>query len=158
MGDYSVALRGYADRIDVLNNGTLRIVDYKSGGSDRNFEDIESLFNTDTTTQARSFKRNIAALQTMIYALIILQMTGNEQVAPSVYAMRDIGRDDFSPYFNSKSKGQILEKLEDDDIAQLESNLRDMFNLIFDVAIPFEQCATADACDRCDYKELCNRV
>lgn len=156
MDGLTVGIKGYADRIDILTNGRLRVVDYKSGKSDRNFTDIESLFNTDNNEE-KFVKRNRAALQTMIYGLMLAQMTDSEDIAPSVYAMRDISGEDFSPYLYCKSDDRLIERMTTEDIQSLKVNLNDMFKSIFDINIPFMQCIDVANCLYCDFKDLCNR-
>ena len=152
----TVGLKGYADRIDILNNGSLRVVDYKSGKSDRNFMDIASLFNTGEPDD-KSTKRNKAALQTMLYGLMLSQMTDSVNIAPSVYAMRDINNDDFSPYLHCKSDDKLIESMTPEDVQSLKVNLNDMFKSIFDINTPFMQCIDVANCQYCDFKDLCNR-
>ena len=63
--DLEMKFAGIADRIDTLDDGALRVVDYKTGAPHLEFDGVESLF-TGTGKQRLS---NI--LQTLLYAMML---------------------------------------------------------------------------------------
>ena len=69
--DLEMKFAGIADRIDTLDDGALRVVDYKTGAPHLEFDGVESLF-TGTGKQRLS---NI--LQTLLYAMMLHRSRGN---------------------------------------------------------------------------------
>ena len=68
--DLEMKFAGIADRIDTLDDGALRVVDYKTGAPHLEFDGVESLF-TGTGKQRLS---NI--LQTLLYAMMLHRSRG----------------------------------------------------------------------------------
>ena len=76
-----VLLGGYADRIDSLNDGTIRVVDYKTGKSHLEFNGIDSLFEGKNRAQFSNLT------QTMLYSMV-LKHNFSRNVVPEFYFVR----------------------------------------------------------------------
>ena len=141
------AFAGTADRIDILENGALRVVDYKTGGGRTEFADVESLFSGPRE------RRNPAALQTLLYAMM-LHEAEKRAVQPALYYVRRMNDPAFSPLLvEGNTPITSLEPYYE----PLKENLREFLDELFDTAHPFVQCGDKWVCEYCDYREICRR-
>ena len=85
-----VVFRGLADRIDRLPDGTLRVVDYKTGEPHLDFQGVEALFRG----EAKQRQSNI--LQTLLYSMMLFHSRGVD-AEPTLYYVRAMHREDYSP-------------------------------------------------------------
>jgi RecB family exonuclease len=124
-----VVFRGFADRIDKLPDGTLRVVDYKTGSPD----------NTSS-----------ALLQMRLYAMMLAT---DENAAPGragnsveavLYYIREMSKPDYRPLV-----------VEPD--PEMEAWLGDTLRELFDPAVPFAQTADPKTCGWCDFRAICGR-
>jgi CRISPR/Cas system-associated exonuclease Cas4 (RecB family) len=148
-GEWRIAIGGTIDRMD-LKDGTLRIVDYKTGGTPLVAPNMESLFTP-------SDKRPGYVFQTFLYAAI---MTRQQQyiVAPSLLYIHKAAGDDYSPVIqmgerSSKAPVNNFSLLEDDFRERLVALLKE----IFSKERPFAQTELTDKCSFCDFRALCQR-
>ena len=151
---HTVTFAGKSDRIDRLEDGTLRIVDYKTGASHIEFSGIDSLF--DKTLQ----KLNSAVFQTLLYSLMF-SMNGNNKVQPALYYVRDMQNKGYSPLLQMGGGKQQPRKTEISRFSmvqkEFEEKLRETLRELFDLSVPFEQCKDAEYCTYCDFKKICRR-
>ena len=158
-GGRSVVLAGVADRIDLLADGSLRIVDYKSGGDTPEFPSLESLFTNDGVSQhgeVRCYKHNGAMLQTLLYALVL----GAEErapVAPALYVARKMGSEAFSPVPACKDETMSVARFRVEEAQPLMQGLEAIFASMLDPQIPFVQTEYRDKCAVCDFRRICRR-
>lgn len=153
-GTREVMLRGIIDRVDELN-GVIRLIDYKSGGDQKTFPDLEALF--DRTLE----KRNKAAMQTLFYGLIY-QGTHPENTAPlkpAIFNLKEVFKDDFDPYLyqkeGSKTGVEVMDyKTYDQDF---QAKLKGLLEEIYNPEVPFDQTEVLKKCEYCPYKEICGR-
>jgi hypothetical protein len=148
-----IMLRGIIDRVDELN-GVIRLIDYKSGGDKKDFPDVDSLFDREST------KRNKAAMQTMFYGLIY-QAThpGNSaMLKPAIFNLKEMFSDDFNPYLHQKM-GRTRTEVNDyrDFHREYEMGLKGLLEELYDVGTPFSQTTDLKKCEYCPYKEMCGR-
>ena len=145
----AVKFAGIADRIDRLQDGRLRVVDYKTGAPHLDFDGVERLFTGD----AKQRQSNI--LQTLLYCMM-LHRTRHEEVVPSLYYVRQMHEGSYVPWLQDKELAsevaaysryaEPFERLLTEHLAEL-----------YDPSIPFRQCDDADSCAYCDFKQLCRR-
>ena len=145
-----IKFAGIADRIDTLDDGTLRVVDYKTGAPHLEFDGVESLF-TGTGKQRLS---NI--LQTLLYSMMLYHTRGRD-VEPALYYVRNMNRPDYSPRLADKQLGvcggrYTLYR------ERFEELLRTQLAGLYDPAEPFRQCEDADTCKYCDFNIICKRA
>ena len=148
-GERILKFAGIADRIDRLDDGSLRVVDYKTGSPHLEFKGVESLFRG----MGRQRLSNI--VQTLLYAMMLYHKHRIDAV-PALYYVRAIHRPDYSPLLNDKEAGVCgapyafyCEKFE-----QL---VRETLTEIYDPAVPFRQCEDRDTCTYCDFNPICKR-
>ena len=149
----SVSIGGRADRIDSLDDGTLRVVDYKTGAQHSEIDSLESLFEGEGRTKVGNI------LQTLIYSMIISHSFGRN-VRPALYFVRYMQhKTDFSPAIVDKSAGGA--EIDYGSYAvEFERSLRCKLAELFDASTPFVQCDASEAestCKYCQYKTICKR-
>ena len=147
--DLEMKFAGIADRIDTLDDGALRVVDYKTGAPHLEFDGVESLF-TGTGKQRLS---NI--LQTLLYAMMLHRSRGCD-VEPALYYVRNMNRPGYSPQLDDKQtgvKGARYTLYRE----RFEELLRAQLAELYDTSVPFRQCEDADICKYCDFNVICKR-
>jgi hypothetical protein len=149
-GNRSVNLSGRADRIDRLKNGTLQIIDYKSGSSPHlEFNGISTLFD------GAPHERISNIFQTLLYSMMLYREHKRES-CPSLFYASQMLTEEYSPLIVDKSSGKYIDKYSDIGLS-FEQELTRVFEEMFDSTIEFRQVADADACTYCDYKKICRR-
>lgn len=146
----SVALAGRADRIDSLDGGALRIIDYKSGNTPHlDFNGIESLFH------GKAAERISNIFQTLLYSMI-LNRTQHRESVPTLFYAGKMHRDDYSPLIVDRSAGRSIDRYSEY-AETFEQELGDVLRELFDRSTPFRQCDDTDTCRYCDFKTICKR-
>ncbi len=147
-----IKIGGIADRIDSLDNGRIRVVDYKTGGLHLELNGTESLFSGEN----RSRLGNL--LQTMIYSMVLRHTLGRN-VEPALYFVRYMHNADYDPHL--KDKQADMAAVDYDAYSEtFEPQLREKLDELFDPATPFTQCGEEEAdkiCEFCDFKLICKR-
>ncbi len=144
VGGQPVRIGGMIDRTDQVK-GDYRIIDYKTGYVEKKLKSIASLFERGTKG------RNNPAFQTLLYCWLFDKTEQN--VKPSLYDIKDMAGDDFSPFFS-------LDKtvLDYQDVKQeFEEHLELLISKIYDKNIPFQQVEEPEICKYCPYSGLCKK-
>ena len=141
---------GIADRIDTLDDGRLRVVDYNTGEPHLEFDGMEALFNGETK------QRQSNVLQTFLYAMMLTR-AGARDVVPVLYYVRQMNRPDYAPELVDRSL-----KISGADYstyaADFERLLQEKLSELFDPQVPFRGTTdTEHACRYCDYRSICRR-
>ena len=153
-GTQTVSLKGIIDRVDE-HNGSVRLIDYKSGQDNKTFPDVESLFDREHKS------RNKAAMQTMFYGLIYQATNPSNTLPlkPAIFNLREMFGDDFNPYLQQKLPYKT--GIEVDDYRQFEEDyragLKSLLEDIYNPEVPFDQTDDLKKCGYCPYKEICGR-
>lgn len=153
-----VIIGGYADRIDSLDNGNIRVVDYKTGARHLEINGVESLFEGEN----RQSMGNI--LQTMLYSMV-LNHSHQRNVEPALYFVRYMQAESYNPHIIDKgSKDRPDAHSGEVDYAhyaaEFEQLLSEKLSELFNPDIPFTQCDASEAskiCQHCDFKTICKR-
>ena len=140
---------GIADRIDRMDDGSWRVVDYKTGASHLEFDGVESLFRG----EGRQRLSNV--LQTLLYSMMLCRSRGGD-ARPALYYVRDMHRDDYSPLLDDRRSG-VRGALYSSCAAEFEELLRATLAEMYDPCVPFRQCEDADTCKFCDFNVICKR-
>lgn len=146
----SVVFGGLADRIDRLPDGTLRVVDYKTGEPHLEFQGLEALFRG----EAKQRQSNI--LQTLLYSMMLFHSRGKD-AEPTLYYVRAMHREDYSPQLIDRELGRTGVRYSEYR-EPFERLLRETLAEMFDPSITFQQCEDAEhTCRYCDFREICKR-
>jgi CRISPR/Cas system-associated exonuclease Cas4 (RecB family) len=147
---YKAVLSGKIDRVDSKEN-ILRIIDYKTGKDKLNFESITSLFS-------REGKRNKAAFQTLLYALLYQKNFAHKmkgvKIVPGLINRMNLFDDKFS-FGLMLGKDPITDA--DQLLTEFETLLQTVFDDLFNPDQPFDQTTELDNCKMCPYGQLCYR-
>jgi CRISPR/Cas system-associated exonuclease Cas4 (RecB family) len=152
--DVSVSLKGYIDRVD-LHQGNIRLIDYKSGGDVKHFNQVESLFDRENGS------RNKAAMQTLFYGLLYQsnELENSLPLKPAIFNFKQVFSDDFNPYLIEKTPQKTAQEVLDyrDYKEDFVSQLKLLFQEMFDPSIPFDQTEDLKKCQYCTYAEICRK-
>lgn len=149
---FKVKLGGMIDRVDRPEGGITRIIDYKTGGAEPNFDSIAALFDPERNN------RNKEAFQAMVYAMLYLDQHPDLPVMPGLYIVRKLFGAEYSPEFRMGEKGKKTPLLDfNDHRAEFREGLTRLLEEIYDPKVPFQQTHVTERCKYCDFKEICNR-
>ena len=153
-GGRTVRIGGRADRIDSLDNGMVRVVDYKTGEQHFDFASVESLFEGSNRGKLKNL------LQTITYSMVLRDSFGRN-VQPALYYARYMHDKNYTPSLKTKGEDKQIQEIDYNFVAaEFEEKLRLKLNELFDSSIPFERCPDEDSnkiCTYCDFKPLCKR-
>jgi len=143
--EHIIIIAGKTDRIDKLN-GTIRIIDYKTGAINRydlSFASWEAL---------KENPKYDKALQLLVYAwLYESNHHSSALLQPGIIPLRNLSEDfiPLRPLKQDYPDSAILE--------QTEFFLKELLQEIFDPDKPFIQTNDLDLCGSCFFKDICNR-
>jgi hypothetical protein len=144
-----VSIGGIIDRLDAYN-GKTRIIDYKTGRSKKTFPDVEELFF------GESSKRNVAAFQTLLYALVIAEK-GYAPIEPGLYFVRDMQSSGYSYQLEMGGRNKVKIENAADVLEHFESLLLATLNDIFSTNGKFVQTQDEKFCSYCHFAPLCSK-
>ena len=137
---------GIIDRLQE-KDGSLHILDYKTGGSAKPYKEINDLITQKDNRPSHIF-------QTFTYSSVLVKNGIKNPIIPSLLYMQDAGKEDYSAIIQ-------YEKEDITDFHKLyplfENVLIQKLSELFDENISFCQTSTITKCSYCDFKELCNR-
>lgn len=149
-GRLLIQIGGTVDRMDSKGD-TLRIVDYKTGGTPKTPESIEQLF-----TPAEGRPNYI--FQTFLYADIVSRQQ-SLKVAPSLLYIHRASSESYSPVIEMGPPRQT--KIPVNNFALYEDEFRKrllaLLQEIFNPEETFTQTKDVKKCEYCDYRCLCKR-
>lgn len=144
-----VALNGVIDRVDE-KDGTIRIVDYKTGKAQTQLNDAGVLF---TPRNINEKKGLIQILQyAWLYRLQHKNAAGN--IKPVLYTLREMSANSFTGEIHHKDgvyDTVQIQQLLDDFSLHLKNKLSEIFN----PQIPFTQTADKKNCTYCPFNTIC---
>ncbi|MBO4595945.1 MAG: PD-(D/E)XK nuclease family protein [Bacteroidales bacterium] len=142
---------GYIDRLDSFDEGTIRIVDYKTGHvtdeemalSDQNADKVvKALFAKDKKNKDRPG----IALQIYIYDRMMDKDRNGRKVLNSIYHTSRL----FSEGVRTSEPNGVFESL-------IETRLTETLDEIRDISTPWRRTVEKDNCKFCDFKTICGR-
>lgn len=153
--DKSTAIRvgGCIDRMDWQENA-LRILDYKTGSTDRKMASVESLFD-------RGAKHNKAVTQLMIYSYIVSSLLpwSRYTVIPGIINLRELFGSGCDYHLLQGAGTRKYEPIIDFGTLKEEfgQHLQTLLEEIFCSDQPFDQTEDLRTCEYCPYKSICRR-
>ena len=149
-GPFTLRLGGTIDRMDA-KEGTLRIVDYKTGGSPKTPANIEQLFTPSETRPNYIF-------QTFLYAAIMIRKQ-SLMVAPALLYIHRAASESYSPVIEMGEPRKP--KIPVNNFAFFEDEFRErlqaLLEEVFDEKEAFTQTKDIKKCSYCDFKAICKR-
>lgn len=140
----TILLGGTVDRIDAKED-TTRIIDYKTGGSQKNISAVADLFNREHT-------RDPYVFQAFYYAHLLQHEYPH--IAPSLLFVRKTSDSDFQPDI-------IINKEKVTNYSQYAQEFGELLNKtideIFNSDIPYTPTANKEACKYCKFTTLCRK-
>ena len=131
--------------------GTLRIVDYKTGGNADTPTCVKALF-------IPSKERSNYVFQTFLYAAIMSRKR-EEKIAPSLLYIHRAASDEYSPVICLKEPRKP--EVPVDDFSKYEKEFREelhqLLEEIFNKEVPFVQTEIKEKCAYCDFKAICKK-
>ena len=142
---------GIIDRMD-SKDGTLRIVDYKTGGDADTPPHVESMFIPDK-------KRSNYVFQTFLYAAIMCRKQPTMKIAPALLYIHRAATETYSPVIQMGEPRKPKEAVEDFSKYEKEyrERLQGLLEEIFNPEKSFTQTEIIEKCTYCDFKALCKR-
>jgi CRISPR/Cas system-associated exonuclease Cas4 (RecB family) len=140
---------GKIDRVDRKGN-EVRIIDYKTGKDKLDFESVASLF-------VRNERRNKAAFQTMVYALLYKTtstLSEGTKLVPGLMSRANIFEDTFE--FGLKMDNQLVTDV-DKILPDFEIELKSLLEDIYNPDGVFDQTTLTETCKFCPYQNICYR-
>lgn len=142
---------GIIDRMD-SKDGTLRIVDYKTGGDADTPPHVESLFIPDK-------KRSNYVFQTFLYAAIMCRKQPTMKIAPALLYIHRAATETYSLVIQMGEPRKPKEAVEDFSKYEKEyrERLQGLLEEIFNPEKSLTQTEIIEKCTYCDFKALCKR-
>ena len=139
---------GKIDRVDRKEN-FIRIIDYKTGKDKLDFESIPSLF-------MREERRNKAAFQTLLYALLYKPnlSVNDARLVPGLINRMNLFEDAFQ--FGFTMNRQYINDVQPL-LPEFEEYLRKLLEEIFNPEEKFDQTSIMESCRICPYQNICYR-
>ena len=141
-------LSGKIDRLD-RKGDMIRVLDYKTGRGDLDFDSVESLFTGEG-------KRNRAVFQTLIYVLLYRANHDAKglRLVPGLISRLNLFEEELDHRLTLKKvriddAGPLLE--------EFEQRLKALLEEMFDPATPFRQTENVEACKFCLFQNICYR-
>ena len=149
-GETEIRIGGIIDRLDIKED-TLRIVDYKTGGTPKTPTGVEQLFT-------RSENRPGYIFQTFLYAAIVCRQQPLK-VAPSLLYIHRAASDTYSPVIEMGEPRQPKIPVNNFSFYEDEfrERLQELLEEIYDPGMPFNQTENTKHCEYCDFKAICGR-
>jgi CRISPR/Cas system-associated exonuclease Cas4 (RecB family) len=153
----AVRLFGYADRVDELPDGRLRVVDYKSGLVKRS--DLQLRGYRDKLTPAEAVDRLLhepsssvdKVRQLWLYRLMLAHTAKRETAETAILSLRNIDEGLLSADLSFLTEGG------EDFVAVSEELVRKIALRILDPAEPIRKTDDFTKCEYCPYKGICAR-
>lgn len=142
--------KGFVDRMDEFEDGTLRIVDYKTGSDKQCVIDpadgaaaiADKVFNKD----AHKFK---AAFQFFVYDRLAARDSdvNGRRLSNSMYSMSEVFTDETEIY-----------PVDNTVLDAIDQNLGVLFKEMEDTEVGFERKGSGNTCKYCDYAAICGKL
>ncbi len=144
----SFNIKGTIDRIDRFADGTVRIVDYKTGSDDIKVGDLSELFEP----QGKREPHKKGVLQLFIYSNAYAVVSGHSgPIWPMLYLFKKFATDGLAPITVGGEPLVDYSTVNNDVMASLQSRLA----RLFDPSVPFTPNPHPAHCAYCNFKAMC---
>ncbi len=147
-----VKLGADIDRVD-KKNGSVRVLDYKTGKDETEIGEFDNLFQSKVATKYKHGRK--AGYQTFFYAWLYASKYGMDQaIIPGLINIKQFFQSDFD--FRLKRKGHPVEDARSH-IPVFEQKMKELLGEIYGKESPFDQTDDLTKCAYCDFKGICER-
>ena len=147
---------GRIDRLDLINNDYIRVVDYKTGSRRlKPLPDVEAIFLPEYIREHSDYY-----LQTFVYADIVSQQHPDRKVSPALLFIQHAGGEGYDPTLclGGKQSGRATAEPVRD-IAQLSARfnelLEEKITEMFSPDVPFTPTDDQRTCASCPFAQMC---
>lgn len=151
--ELKVNIKQSIDRIDRVNvdrpdGGTLRVVDYKTGGDKLVAPSVAQIFDSADDQRCKAF------VQLFFYCNAYAGFTiPPYPIQPVIYSFKSIKTTGIPPLKIGKSELTDFRDFNNDFLPRFNKVIEDIFN----PEIPFTQALTDHSCTFCNFKQICSR-
>jgi hypothetical protein len=151
----AVAISGTIDRVDSVA-GTIRIVDYKTGGGDHSkmsFENIPALFDRDKKTQKKEI------FQILMYAMMYAsEHPEDPPPLPVLYFLKIMfGGSALQQLKAGPSGKKSAFTFKAEAVKNFREHLTGLLQELFDPSVPFDRTPHEEHCKYCPYRSICEK-
>lgn len=147
-----VKLGADIDRVD-KKNGTVRVIDYKTGRDETEIGQFDNIFNPDVFYKYQAGRK--AGYQTFFYAWLYASKYGQENaIVPGLINIKQFFQSDFD--YRLKTNGNPIPDSRTY-LPQFELKMKELLEEIFNSEVPFSQTEDLRKCSFCDFKGICER-
>ena len=143
------SIGGRIDRLDLMNDGTIRVIDYKTGSQRlKALADVDAIFQPENIHEHAEYY-----LQTLLYADIVSsQQPSKSPVAPALLFIQHATAEDYDPTLRFGR-----EPIRDIAVfsARFNELLEEKIREIFSAETPFTPTSDLQTCRACPYAQLC---
>ncbi len=144
----TIEIGGIIDRIDSLEAGITRIVDYKTGGQSAEPKGVDDLF-----TQQDGRAKYV--LQIFIYAMIYQEQHPETSISPQIFYANRASKDDYEPTVVMNKSA--IKELSQETITTFRQKLTTFLkDELFNPDVPFTQTTATNTCQYCPFHNLCH--
>ncbi len=143
----NLRIGGRVDRMD-YKNGTIEIIDYKTGGKPEAPNNVESLFSA-------TGKRSGYIFQAMLYSAAIYMSEKDSKISPSLLYIHKQLQSQRESYIININKKPITDYSQYHE--EFINHLQETIDEIFNINTPFYCTEEKERCKYCDYKMLCSK-
>ena len=145
----TLKLGGRIDRLDLMNDGTIRVVDYKTGSKQvKPLADVDAIFQPENIGKHADYY-----LQTFVYADIVSRQR-RRPVSPALLFIQHAGAEGYDPVL--KLGKEPVRDIADHS-ARFNELLERKIEEIFSPERPFEPTGDLTVCRTCPYAPFCRR-
>ena len=144
---------GRIDRLDLVGNDTIRVIDYKTGSQRlKPLNSVEDIFNPEKIHEHSDYY-----LQTFVYADIVSRQQQSSRhlcVAPALLFIQHAGAENYDPTLCfGRTPISDIANYSDSFNQMLDEKIAEMFS----PDIPFTPTNDIKVCNSCPYSQLCHR-
>lgn len=153
IGDITVNFTMSIDRIDRLPDGTLRIIDYKTGADDTRLKSIAAAFDSSDPTRPK------AMVQLMLYCHAYAQLTGDTAVMqPLIVRTRSIASEGITGITVGEGRDKQPFFYDASAAAEFRERMAAVLDEMFDTSVPFYRAEGDNHCKYCKFTRICHSV
>ncbi len=148
-GERPLLVGGVIDRVDRLADGTIRIIDYKTGGKPGTFSTMAELITPKSSRPNYIF-------QIFLYATIIKTRYPSATIRPQLLYINKVNARDYSELIKRDKQG-VVDRFTLDDAEAFTAQLNGLLQEVFNSDIPFTQTTISGKCKYCSFVNICRK-